>query len=54
MTTSYLVLGLTVRKISITKGIFFLSGFLLYHNPVSGIKDQYCIMGHLKQNWEKP
>ena len=44
MTTSYLVLWLTVLKISITKGLFFLSDFLLYHTPISGIIDHYCIL----------
>ena len=50
MTTSYLVLWLTVLKISITKGLFFLSDFLLYHTPSSGIIDHYCIMGNLKKS----
>ena len=48
MTASYLVLGLTVLKISIQKSIFFLSDFLFYHTSVSGIIDHYCIMGNLK------
>ena len=31
-------------KVSITKGLFFLSDFLLYHTPISGIIDHYCII----------
>ena len=48
MTASYLVLGLTVLKISIKKSIFFLSDFLLYHTSISDIIDHCCIMGNLK------
>ena len=28
---------------------FFLSDFLLYHTPISGIIDRYCIMGNFKK-----
>ena len=31
------------------KRSFFLSDFLLYHTPISGIIDHYCIMGNLKK-----
>ena len=48
MTASYLVLGLTVLKISIKKSIFFLSDFLLYHTSISDIIDHCCIMENLK------
>ena len=31
------------------KRSFFLSDFLLYHTPISGIIDHYCIIGNLKK-----
>ena len=31
------------------RSFLFLSGFLLYHTPISGIRDHYCIMRNLKQ-----
>ena len=31
------------------KRSIYLSDFLLYHTPISGIIDHYCIMGNLKK-----